>query len=88
MSESENWEMVAARETRRNGGEAAAALLALLILSAAGSAAALSLMVGDVECVYEYVYYKDDAVSGNFVLVDHDPTWSSGHPGIDFTVLI
>ncbi|ERN01504.1 hypothetical protein AMTRI_Chr03g148250 [Amborella trichopoda] len=47
---------------------------------------ALSVTVNDVECVYEYVVYEGDSVSGNFVVVDHDIFWSSDHPGIDFTV--
>ena len=71
---------------RRMGGEAAA-LLCLLMLSASWRAAALSLIVTDVECVYEYVYYNDDTVSGNFVVVDHDASWRSTNPGVDFTVL-
>lgn len=47
---------------------------------------ALSVTVNDVECVYEYVLYEGDTVSGNFVVVDHDIFWSTDHPGIDFTV--
>ncbi|XP_010279262.1 PREDICTED: transmembrane emp24 domain-containing protein p24beta3 [Nelumbo nucifera] len=47
---------------------------------------ALSITVNDVECVYEYVLYEGDSVSGNFVVVDHDIFWSSDHPGIDLTV--
>lgn len=78
--------MAMTRRVSRCGGEAAA-LLCLLMLSTAWRAAALSLIVSDVECVYEYVYYKDDTVSGNFVVVDHDATGSSAHPGVDFTVL-
>ncbi|XP_074307217.1 transmembrane emp24 domain-containing protein p24beta3-like [Silene latifolia] len=46
---------------------------------------ALSVTVNDLECVYEYVLYEGDTVSGNFVVVDHDIFWSSDHPGIDFT---
>ena len=46
----------------------------------------LSVTVQDVECLYEYVLYEGDTVSGNFVVVDHDIFWSSDHPGIDFTV--
>lgn len=46
----------------------------------------LSVTVNDVECVYEYVLYEGDTVSGNFVVVDHDIFWNSDHPGIDFTV--
>lgn len=47
---------------------------------------ALSVTVNEVECVYEYVIYEGDTVSGNFVVVDHDIFWGSDHPGIDFTV--
>ncbi|KAK9664305.1 hypothetical protein RND81_14G032300 [Saponaria officinalis] len=46
---------------------------------------ALSVTVNDIECVYEYVLYEGDTVSGNFVVVDHDIFWGSDHPGIDFT---
>ncbi|KAK4767392.1 hypothetical protein SAY87_023650 [Trapa incisa] len=46
----------------------------------------LSVTVNDVECVYEYVLYEGDTVSGNYVVVDHDIFWASDHPGIDFTV--
>ncbi|KAF5789776.1 putative GOLD domain superfamily protein [Helianthus annuus] len=59
----------------------------LLLLSAfTGHVSALSVTVNDVECVYEYVLYEGDTVSGNFVVVDHDIFWSSDHPGIDFIV--
>ncbi|CAI9117411.1 OLC1v1018803C1 [Oldenlandia corymbosa var. corymbosa] len=50
------------------------------------SVSALSVTVNDVECVYEYVLYEGDTVSGNFVVVDHDIFWSSDHPGIDLIV--
>ncbi|XP_039050880.1 transmembrane emp24 domain-containing protein p24beta3-like [Hibiscus syriacus] len=46
----------------------------------------LSVTVNDVECVYEYVIYEGDTISGNFVVVVHDIFWGSDHPGIDFTV--
>ncbi|KAI3704145.1 hypothetical protein L1987_74359 [Smallanthus sonchifolius] len=63
------------------------AILGLLVLSNfAGDVSALSVTVNDVECVYEYVLYEGDTVSGNFVVVDHDIFWSSDHPGIDFIV--
>ncbi|KAD6454447.1 hypothetical protein R6Q59_016194 [Mikania micrantha] len=63
------------------------AVLGLLVLSSfAGDVSALSVTVNDVECVYEYVLYEGDTVSGNFVVVDHDIFWSSDHPGIDFIV--
>ena len=63
------------------------ALLGLLLLSTfTGDVSALSVTVNDVECVYEYVLYEGDTVSGNFVVVDHDIFWSSDHPGINFIV--
>ena len=58
----------------------------LLLTSFIGRISSLSVTVNDVECVYEYVLYEDDTISGNFVVVDHDIFWSSDHPGIDFTV--
>ena len=64
------------------------ALLGLLLLATLTRISALSVTVNDVECIYEYVLYEGDTVSGNFVVVDHDIFWSSDHPGIDFTVLI
>ncbi|KAI3886192.1 hypothetical protein MKX03_010712 [Papaver bracteatum] len=56
------------------------------LLSFVGHISSLSVTVNDMECVYEYVLYEGDTVSGNFVVVDHDIFWSSDHPGIDFTV--
>ncbi|ONK74368.1 uncharacterized protein A4U43_C03F5510 [Asparagus officinalis] len=47
---------------------------------------ALSITVNDVECVYEFVLFEGDTVTGNFVVVDHDIFWSSDHPGIDLIV--
>lgn len=61
-------------------------LLLLLVASCFRRPAALSVTVTDVECVYEYVVYDGDAVSGNFVVVDHDIFWNSDHPGIDLVV--
>ena len=58
----------------------------LLLTTFVERIASLSVTVNDVECVYEYVLYDGDTVSGNFVVVDHDIFWSSDHPGIDFTV--
>lgn len=60
--------------------------LMCLILIFFGRIESLSVTVNDVECVYEYVLYEGDTVTGNFVVVDHDIFWSSDHPGIDFTV--
>lgn len=59
----------------------------LLLTSFVGRIASLSVTVNDVECVYEYVLYENDIVSGNFVVVDHDIFWNSDHPGIDLTVM-
>ncbi|KAK3440721.1 hypothetical protein EUGRSUZ_B01001 [Eucalyptus grandis] len=61
-------------------------LIGLVLTSALSPASSLSVTVNDVECVYEYVLYEGDTVSGNFVVVDHDIFWSSDHPGIDFIV--
>lgn len=61
-------------------------VLMCLIMSLFSRIESLSVTVNDVECVYEYVLYEGDTVSGNFVVVDHDIFWSSDHPGIDFTV--
>lgn len=62
------------------------ALVAILLFSFVNDISALSVTVNDEECVYEYVLYENDTISGNFVVVDHDIFWSSDHPGIDFTV--
>ncbi|XP_039042798.1 transmembrane emp24 domain-containing protein p24beta3-like [Hibiscus syriacus] len=62
------------------------ALMCFLLLNWVSNVSSLSVTVTDVECVYEYVLYEGDTVSGNFVVVDHDIFWSSDHPGIDFIV--
>ncbi|XVF63042.1 hypothetical protein PTKIN_Ptkin09bG0056900 [Pterospermum kingtungense] len=62
------------------------ALMGLLLLNWVSNVSSLSVTVNEVECVYEYVLYEGDTVSGNFVVVDHDIFWGSDHPGIDFTV--
>ncbi|KAL0433735.1 UNVERIFIED_CONTAM: Transmembrane emp24 domain-containing protein p24beta3 [Sesamum latifolium] len=72
------------RRVIRCGGAANAAL-GLLLLSMLSRMSALSVTVSDVECVYEYVSYDGDTVSGNFV-VDDQAYWSSDHPGVGFTV--
>ncbi|GMY27310.1 transmembrane emp24 domain-containing protein p24beta3-like isoform X1 [Fagus crenata] len=62
-------------------------LMGMVVMSfLIGRISSLSVTVNDMECVYEYVLYEGDTVSGNFVVVDHDIFWSSDHPGIDFTV--
>nr|GEY12624.1 transmembrane emp24 domain-containing protein p24beta3 [Tanacetum cinerariifolium] len=65
---------------------AVSALLVLVLSTLTTNTRALSVTVNDVECVYEYVLYEGDTISGNFVVVDHDIFWSSDHPGIDFIV--
>ncbi|XP_065863233.1 transmembrane emp24 domain-containing protein p24beta3 [Euphorbia lathyris] len=61
-------------------------LAVVLLLCVIGRISSISVTVNDIECVYEYVLYEGDSVSGNFVVVDHDIFWSSDHPGIDFSV--
>ncbi|XP_020106360.1 transmembrane emp24 domain-containing protein p24beta3-like [Ananas comosus] len=76
------------RRGRRRGSIAFPEILFPLLLLATylRRGATLSVTVTDVECVYEYVPYEGDTVSGNFVVVDHDIFWSSDHPGIDLVV--
>ncbi|CAA0806618.1 Transmembrane emp24 domain-containing protein p24beta3 [Striga hermonthica] len=78
--------MISGLMGRMGGMMRCGALLVLLLLSTVSHISALSVTVNDVECVYEYVLYEGDTVSGNFVVVDHDIFWGSDHPGIDFTV--
>ncbi|KAL5702188.1 hypothetical protein ACHQM5_027435 [Ranunculus cassubicifolius] len=61
-------------------------ILCLFFLNLVPRISALSVTVNDIECIYEYVLYEGDSVSGNFVVVDHDIFWSSDHPGLDFDV--
>ncbi|KAL7124021.1 hypothetical protein ABFS83_14G020400 [Erythranthe nasuta] len=65
-------------------GAAFCALSAVLLLSVVSRVSALSVTVSDVECLYEYVFYEGDTVSGNFVVEDYH--WNSDPPGVDFTV--
>ncbi|GFP85813.1 transmembrane emp24 domain-containing protein p24beta3 [Phtheirospermum japonicum] len=74
-------------ETGRGTMRCGWALFGLLLSSMVSRISALSVTVLKEECVYEYVFYGGDAVSGNFVVVDHEHFWNSDHPGIDFTVL-
>jgi hypothetical protein len=63
-------------------------VLAVALLTAAGSRAdARSVTVTGTKCIYDFVPYEGDSVSGNFVLAHHDTFRSSDHPGIDLTVL-
>ncbi|KAK9137469.1 hypothetical protein Sjap_008063 [Stephania japonica] len=78
--------MVGRRRSRLAESARVCAVLGLLLLTLITNASALSVTVNDEECVYEYVLYEGDTISGNFVVVDHDIFWSSDHPGIDFTV--
>lgn len=71
------------------GGSGALFLMALLLtasLCGVRQASALALSVAERECVYEYVFYEGDNVSGNFVVVDHEIFWGSDNPGINFEV--
>lgn len=61
-------------------------MIVAIIVNLIGRISSLSVVVNEEECVYEYVIYEGDTVSGNFVVVDHDVFWGSDHPGIDFTV--
>lgn len=61
-------------------------LIVGLLLGCPRRLSALSVTVNDVECVYEFVLYEGDTISGNFVVVDHDIFWSSDHPGVDLIV--
>lgn len=61
-------------------------LAGLLLVSLIAGIDSISVTVNEIECVYEYVLYEGDTVSGNFVVVDHDIFWGADHPGIDFTV--
>lgn len=61
-------------------------LAGLLLASLIARIDSISVTVNEIECVYEYVLYEGDTVSGNFVVVDHDIFWGADHPGIDFTV--
>ncbi|GAV57548.1 EMP24_GP25L domain-containing protein [Cephalotus follicularis] len=73
-------------KTLRRRHAAAIYMVTALLLSLISRISSLSVTVNDVECVYEYVLYEGDTVSGNFVVVDHDIFWGSDHPGIDFIV--
>ncbi|XP_044486193.1 transmembrane emp24 domain-containing protein p24beta3-like [Mangifera indica] len=61
-------------------------MIVAIVVNLIGRISSLSVVVNEEECVYEYVIYEGDTVSGNFVVVDHDVFWGSDHPGIDFTV--
>ena len=61
-------------------------LAGLLLASLFAGIDSISVTVNELECVYEYVLYEGDTVSGNFVVVDHDIFWGADHPGIDFSV--
>ncbi|KAG2681776.1 hypothetical protein I3760_11G158800 [Carya illinoinensis] len=61
-------------------------MVLLVLFKFLGRISLLKVTVNDIECIYEYVLYEGDNVSGNFVMVDHDIFWSSDHPSIDFIV--
>ncbi|RZS19826.1 hypothetical protein BHM03_00052264, partial [Ensete ventricosum] len=71
---------------RRSIGLAEVFLILGLLATVPCRLSALSVTVNEVECVYEFVLYEGDTVSGNFVVVDHDIFWNSDHPGIDLVV--
>ncbi|XP_044497992.1 transmembrane emp24 domain-containing protein p24beta3-like [Mangifera indica] len=73
-------------ETRDRQRFVATYMILALLLNLIGRISSLSVTVNEEECIYEYVIYEGDTVSGNFVVVDHDIFWSADHPGIDFTV--
>jgi len=75
------------RERHRGSRSKPSAIIlsAIILLSLVQENKGLAVTVNDIECVYEYVIYEGDTVSGNFVVVDHDIFWGSDHPGIDFT---
>lgn len=77
-------------ERRRRIGSIGSAeiflVLALVASCLLRRLSALSVTVSEMECVYEFVPYEGDNVSGNFVVVDHDVFWTSDHPGLDFVV--
>lgn len=73
---------------KRSSGFFYAFLILGLLVSFRGNVSALSITVNDVECVYEFVQFEGDTVTGNFVVVDHDIFWSSDHPGIDLVVSV
>lgn len=75
-------------ETRERQRFVATYMILALLLNLIGRISSLSVTVNEEECIYEYVIYEGDTVSGNFVVVDHDIFWSADHPGIDFTVSI
>ncbi|GER54764.1 transmembrane emp24 domain-containing protein p24 beta 3 [Striga asiatica] len=58
----------------------------LLLLMMGSCVQGLTVTVEKEECVFDYVFYDSDTVSGNFVVVDHELYWNSDHSGIDFTV--
>ena len=73
------------RKRANNKNWAPIIVVVIMLLISPKEVTALSVTVNEVECVYEYVIYEGDTVSGNFVVVDHDIFWGSDHPGIDFT---
>ncbi|XP_020579855.1 transmembrane emp24 domain-containing protein p24beta3-like [Phalaenopsis equestris] len=67
-------------------GSAAALLLLGLLIQLPLRLSGIAVTVHDVECVYEFVQFEGDTVSGNFVAIDHDVFWGSDHPGVDLIV--
>ncbi|KAI0501181.1 hypothetical protein KFK09_016124 [Dendrobium nobile] len=69
-----------------SNGSAAAFIWVVLLLVLPLRLSGLALTVHEVECVYEFVHFEGDLVSGNFVVVDHNIFWGSDHQGIDLIV--
>ncbi|XP_031287124.1 transmembrane emp24 domain-containing protein p24beta3-like [Pistacia vera] len=61
-------------------------LILAFILSFIRHVCTVSINVNEVECVYEEILHEGDAVSGSFVVLDHEIFWTSDHPGIEMTV--
>ncbi|XP_078435644.1 emp24/gp25L/p24 family/GOLD family protein [Wolffia australiana] len=74
------------KESRRLGALILTGLFLLASLDGFRLVGAISVTVLERECVYDYVFYEGDHVSGNFVVVDHDIFWGADHPGLDFEV--
>ncbi|PKU86237.1 Transmembrane emp24 domain-containing protein p24beta3 [Dendrobium catenatum] len=71
---------------KASNGSAAAFIWVVLLLVLPLRLSGLALTVHEVECVYEFVHFEGDLVSGNFVVVDHNIFWGSDHPGVDLIV--
>ena len=61
-------------------------LLVLLAAAICRLAIAVSFNVHGKECLYEYVFFGGDTVSGSFVVHEQGAFWKSEDIGIDFEV--